>query len=119
MFEPLQKLNANFQRMNNDGIEVAVRSYSDLNKGLQGIAAKVTDYSKRSFEDAGRAFEQLMGAKSVEQAIAIQYQYAQKAYDAYITEVSKIGEMYVELARDAYKQLEQAAVKKVASSGGI
>jgi hypothetical protein len=39
----------------------------------------VTDYSKKAFEDAARAFEQLAGSKSVEQAIQIQSQYAKKA----------------------------------------
>ena len=112
MFEPFQKLSADFHRMGKDGLEAAIRSYSEVNKGLQGIAAKVTDYSKTSLEDASRAFEQLMGAKSVEQAIAIQSQYAQKAYDTYVTEVSKLGEMYVGLARDAYRPIEQAATRK-------
>ncbi len=43
-----------------------------MNKGFQAIAAEVTDYSKKAFEDSTRAFEQLIGAKSIEQAIEIQ-----------------------------------------------
>ena len=39
------------------------------------------DYSKKAFEDGTRAFEQLIGAKSVEQAIEIQSQYAKKAFE--------------------------------------
>jgi hypothetical protein len=52
--------------------------------------------------------------KSVEQAIEIQSRYAKKAYDAYIAEVSKLGEMYVSLARSAYKPFETALAKKAA-----
>ena len=70
-----------------------------------------TDYSKRAFEDATGAYEQLIGAKSVEQVFEIQSQYAKKAYDTYIAEVSKLGEMYVGLARNAYAPMEQAAAK--------
>ena len=114
MSEPFEKLSADFQQMGKEGIEAAIRSYGEVNKGLQGIAVKVAAYSKKSFEDATRAFEQLMGAKSVEQAIAIQSQYAKKAYDTYITEVSKLGEMYVGMARDAYRPIEQATTRKVA-----
>jgi hypothetical protein len=47
-----------------------------VNKGLQAIAAEVTDYSKKSFEDGTRAFEQLLRAKSFEQVIEIQSQFA-------------------------------------------
>jgi hypothetical protein len=91
-----------------------VRSFGEFNKGFQAIAAEVTDYSKKAFEDGTRAFEQLIGAKSIEQAIEIQSQYAKKAYDAYVAEVSKLGEMYVGLAKDAYKPVEAAFSKKAA-----
>ena len=39
---------------------------------MQSIASTWTDYSKRSFDDATRAFEQLIGAKTLEQAFEIQ-----------------------------------------------
>ena len=100
------------QKAGKDGFEAAVRSLGEVNKGLQAIAAKFADYSKKSFEDGTRAFEQLIGAKSVEQAIEIQSQFAKKAFDTYIAEMSKLGEMYVAVARDAYKPVEQALVKK-------
>jgi hypothetical protein len=52
--------------------------------------------------------------KSVEQAIEIQSRYAKKAYDEYIAEVSKLGEMYVSLARSTYTPFGTALAKKVA-----
>ena len=89
----------------------SVRSLGEVNKGFQAIAATVTDYSKKAFEDGTRAFEQLIGAKSFEQAFEIQSQYAKKAFDAYIAQLSKLGEMYVDVARNAYKPVEQVAAK--------
>lgn len=103
-----------FQKVGKDGFDAAVKSFGEMNKGFQAIAAEVTDYSKKAFEDGTRAFEQLIGAKSVEQAVEIQSQYAKRAYDTYISEVSKLGEMYAGLARDAYKPVETALTKKVA-----
>ena len=103
-----------FQKVSKDGFDASVRSFGEMNKGFQAIAAEVTDYSKKAFEDSTRAFEQLIGAKSVEQAVEIQTQFAKKAYDTYIAEVSKLGEMYVGLAKDAYKPVEAAMTKKVA-----
>jgi phasin family protein len=102
-----------FQKVGKDGFDAAVRSFGEMNKGFQAIAAEVTDYSKKAFEDSTRAFEQLAGAKSVEQAIEIQAQYAKKAYDAYVAEMSKLGEMYAGLAKDAYKPVEAAFAKKL------
>jgi hypothetical protein len=102
-----------FQKVGKDGFDATVRSFGEMNKGFQAIAAEVTDYSKKAFEDSTRAFEQLMGAKSIEQAIEIQSNYATKAYDAYVAEMSKLGEMYAGLAKDAYKPVEAALGKKL------
>ena len=55
-----------FQKVGKDGFDAAVRSFGEMNKGFQAIAAEVTDYSKKAFEDSTRAFEQLIGAKSIE-----------------------------------------------------
>jgi hypothetical protein len=102
-----------FQKVGKDGFDATVRSFGEMNKGFQAIAAEVTDYSKKAFEDSTRAFEQLMGAKSIEQAVEIQSNYAKKTYDAYVAEMSKLGEMYAGLAKDAYKPVEAALGKKL------
>jgi len=111
--EEFKKVGEEFQKVGKDGFDAVVKSFGEVNKGFQAMAAEVTDYSKKAFEDGTRAFQQLIGAKSVEQAVEIQSQYAKKAYDSYIAEVSKLGEMYAGLARDAYKPVE-VAFKKVA-----
>ena len=103
-----------FQKVGKDGFDAYVRSFGEMNKGFQAIAAEFTDYSKKAFEDSTKAFEQLAGCKSIEQAIEIQSQFAKKAYDGYMAEMSKIGEMYVGLAKDAYKPMEAALAKKAA-----
>src|SRR6187200_1519482 len=107
----IQKFGEEFQRASKDGFEASVRSLGEVSKGFQAIAATVVDYSKKSFEDGTRAFEQLMGAKSFEQVWEIKSQYAKKAFDAYVAQASKVGEMYVNLARSAYQPVEQAAAK--------
>jgi hypothetical protein len=114
MFEPLQKASEDFQKMGKDNYDAVLRSYGELNKGFQAIGARLTDYSKRAFEDATRAFEQLVGAKSFEHAIEIQSQYAKKAYDTWVAEASKLSEMYAAVARDAYKPVEKAVAKRAA-----
>jgi Phasin protein len=105
------KIGEQFQKVGKEGFDAVVRAYGQTNKGFQAIAAEVTDYSKTAFEDATRAFQQLVSAKSAEQAFEIQSQYAKKAYDAYIAEMSKLGQMWVDLAREAYKPVERVVVK--------
>jgi hypothetical protein len=107
----VQKFGEEFQRAGKDGFDASVRSLGEVHQGLQAIAATVTGYSKKAFEDGTRAFEQLIGAKSFEQALEIQSQYAKNAFDAYVAQTSKLSEMYVDLARTAYQPVEQAVAK--------
>jgi Phasin protein len=107
----IQRFGDEFQRASKDGLDASVRSFGEMNKGFQAIAATVIDYSKKSFEDGTHAMQQLVGAKSFEQVWEIQSQYAKKAFDAYVAQASKIGEMYVDLARSSYQPVEQAPVR--------
>ena len=99
------------QRAGKNGFNAAVSSFAEANKGLQAIAAEITAYSKKTFEDGTRAFEQLLGAKSFGQVIEIQSQYARMVYEAHVAELSKLSEMYAGLTRNAYEPVEQAAAK--------
>ena len=103
----IQRYGEEFQRVGKNGFDASVRSLGELGKGFQAIRASMIDYTKKSFEDG----TQLVGAKSIEQAWEIQSQYAKKAVEAYVAQASKIGEMYVNLARSAYQPVEQAVAK--------
>ena len=107
----VQRFSEEAQRAGKDGLDAAVNYFGEANKGFQAIAAEIAAYSKKSFEDGTRAFEQLIGAKSFEQAFEIQSQYAKRAFDAYVAQTAKLGQMYVDLARGASNSAEQAVAK--------
>jgi hypothetical protein len=112
MIQSIQKTTEEFQKAGKVNYDAAIRSYGEAAKSFQAIGDEVTDYAKRSFEDGTRAWQQLVGAKSLEHAFEIQSNYAKKAYDNWMAEVSKIGEMYTAAARDAYKPVEQAVEQR-------
>jgi len=111
MFEPFEKATKDFQKITKDNYETMLRSYGELTRGFQDIGTQVTGYSKQAFADATCTFEKLVGAKSLEQVVEIQSQAAKKAYESWVAEASKIGEMYTSAARDAYKPVEKAVVR--------
>lgn len=114
MIDSIQKSTEQFQKASKNNYDAMLRSYGELNEGFQAIAKRWTEFSKQSFEDATRALEQMIGAKSLEQAFEIQSNYANKAYDNWMAEMSKMGEIYKSTATDAYKPVEQAMTKKAA-----
>ena len=96
------------QKMSQTNMDTVMKAFGEWNKGWQAIAAEMTDYTKKSFEEGTATFEKLASVKSVEQAIEIQTGYAKRAYDGYMHQMSKIGGMYAELAKEAYKPVEKA-----------
>jgi hypothetical protein len=66
----------------------------------------VTNYSKKSFEDGTAAVERLMGAKTLEKAIEVQAEYAKSAYEGFVAQATKIGELYADIAKESYKPFE-------------
>ena len=100
-FEDLQKLGQS-------NTDTAMRMVGEWNKGWQTIATEMTDYSKRSFEEGTATFEKLLSAKTMEQAFEIQSSYAKRVYDDYMSQMSKLGSFYSEMAKEAYKPVEKA-----------
>jgi hypothetical protein len=97
-----------FQKLSQQNVDAAMKAFGEWNKGWQTIAAEMTDYTKRSFEEGTATVEKLLAAKSFEQAVEIQTGYAKRAYDDYMHQMSKIGGLYAELAKEAYKPVEKA-----------
>ena len=107
----IQRFNDQVQRAGKDGFDASVRSLVSGTRASRPLPLQLPTTPKKSFEDGTRALEQLIGVKSVEQAWEIQSQYAKKAFDAYVAHASKLSEMYVDLARNAYRPVEQATAK--------
>ena len=91
------------QKLSQSNLDNTMKLFGDWSKSWQAIAAEMSDYSKRSFEEGTQTFEKLLGAKTVEQALEIQTSFAKKAYDEYMREMTKIGTMYTDIAKEAYK----------------
>lgn len=99
------------QKLNKDGVEQAMKAAGTVSKGLQAIAVEMADYSKKSFEDGTAALEQLMGAKTLDKAIAVQSDYVKSSYEGLVSQMTKLSEMYVDLAKSAYQPYENMIPK--------
>lgn len=95
------------QKLNQANLDSAMKVWGDFGKSWQAIAAEWTDYTKRSFEDGTQTFEKLLSAKTVEQAFEIQTGYAKRAYEDYVREMTKIGSLYQDMAKEAVKPMEK------------
>src|SRR5262249_53487437 len=99
------------QQVGKDNMDSALKSWGVLSKGSQAIAVEVADYSKKAFEDSTAALEKLFGVKSLDKAIEVQTEYAKTAYEGFVAEATKLGELYADLAKEAYKPFESMLAK--------
>jgi len=95
-----RRSNAEFGKGNMD---MAMTAFDAWAKNTQAIATEVADYSKKSFEKSAAAFEKLIGAKSLEKAMEVQTEYLRSSYEELVVVTAKIGELYADLVREAYK----------------
>ncbi len=95
-----------FSKYGKEFADSGLKSFASLSKGAQALAVEAADYTKKSFEDGSAFFEKLVSAKSFDSAIEIQSDYLRQSYESFVAEATRIGDLYAELAKDAYKPFE-------------
>ncbi|MBK8771699.1 MAG: phasin family protein [Rhizobiales bacterium] len=91
-----------------EGFEAMVASSTAMTKGFQAIAQEVADYSRKSVEMGQGAFEKATAARSFERVLEVQQGFAKEAYESFVAQANKLGEMYSAAAKEAYKPYESS-----------
>lgn len=112
MFKNLEDI----QQFSKDQLDAATVTATTLSKGAQQMAVEATDYSKKSLESSTAFLEKLLGAKSLDKAMEIQSAYAKSSYESFVAQATKMGELYTNIAKEAFKPVE-AAFAKVQAAG--
>ena len=99
------------QKMSKDQMQVASAAAMSVATGLQSMASEAGDYSKKVFETSSALVEKLLGAKSIESAVQIQSDYARSAYETFVAQTTKFGEIYGTIAKEAMRPVETAMSK--------
>jgi len=92
-------------------VDTGLKSFASLSKNVQAITVEATEYTKKAIETGSAAFEKLVSAKTLDKAVEIQADYAKQAYEGFVAQATKMGELYAEMAKDAYKPFESVVAK--------
>jgi hypothetical protein len=103
------------QKFGKEQYDAAAAVTTSIAKALQAIATETADYSKKSLESSSAFVEQLLGAKSYDSAIQIHSEYWKTSYTGFISQATKMGELYSNLAKEAFKPIETVFSKVQAS----
>lgn len=99
----------NVGKFGQDAMDNTLKSVSALTRGFQQIAVENGEFCKRSIEQSTQMAEKLAQVRSLDKAVEVQSEYARTAYEAWTAQANKMGELYVEIAREAYKPFEKNA----------
>ena len=100
-----------FQKIGKDNAEATAASFGAVSKGFQKIAVELADYSKKVFDEGTAAAEKLLGVKSLDKAIEVHSDYVKTAYEGFVSESTKLGELYAGWAQEVYKPFETVVAK--------
>ncbi|MES3029866.1 MAG: TIGR01841 family phasin [Pseudomonadota bacterium] len=108
----LNEVNAHSKK----NLEAVIASVTASTKGAEAIGAQAMAYSKKAVENQVAAAKSLSGAKSIQEVVELQTNYAKSAFEAYIAEFSKMSEMMSASVKESVKPLNErvtAAVERL------
>lgn len=100
-----------FQKASRDNVDAALKAFGTTSQGVETIVAETADYAKKSFEASTALIEKLAGVKTLDKAIEIQAEYVKTSLEDAVAQITKMGELYAALAKDAYQPFEAAVAK--------
>jgi hypothetical protein len=92
----------------NGQLDAAAMEATSFMKIFQAIVAEGADYAKKSVEARLACVEKLLGAKTFDTVFQVQSEYAKTSYAAFVAQVTKMGELYSDLAMAGFKPMERA-----------
>jgi hypothetical protein len=93
------------------GADAAMASLGAWSRGTAAIAAEMTGYAKESLKESAEAWEKLACAKGIDRAMEVQGAYMKSAYAHFVAHATRLGELYVDLAKESYKPVENALAR--------
>jgi phasin family protein len=113
--DPMIKNIDDVQKIGKDNMDASMKSFGMVSKSFQAIAVEAADYAKKAFEESTAATEKLASAKSLDKVMEVQTEYLKNAYEGFVAQSAKVGQLYVDLAQELYKPFESQWTKATAA----
>ena len=114
--EGVQKLTRSMEdaaSFGQENLDAVVASSRIAAKAHETAGAEVAAFTKKSYEDGLAAAKDLATAKTVAELMEKQTAYARTALEAYVSEATKINDIYVAATREAFAPLNDRFTKAV------
>jgi phasin family protein len=90
-------------------VEAAIASARAATAGFEQIAAHVTEISKKSFEEMNAATKSMTSAKTPNELLQLQSDFAKAQFDQVVTEMSKMTELMMKITGEIFEPVQNRA----------
>jgi len=87
-------------------VEALLASARAASAGIESIANHISEVSKKSFEDASTAMKAMTSAKTPNEMMQLQSDFAKAQFDSSVAEMSKLTEMMMKLAGEVFEPVQ-------------
>jgi len=114
--EAADKSVAGLTELNAEGkknLEAVVASATAAQKGVEALSAQTVAYGKKSWEDGVAAAQSLAQARSVQEALELQTNWAKSAAETYLAEVTRMTDVFTASVKDSFKPINERVTASV------
>ena len=94
------------QKFGQDNLDATMKALGAFSSNSQVIASETADFARKSFEQTSATVEKLMGVQTLDKAVEIQTAFVKGAYDNLVSQTTKMGSLYSNLATETMKPFE-------------
>ncbi len=92
--------------LNKANVDAVVKASTVLGKGFESLGRELMDFAQAQFETSVETSRKLFAAKSVNELLGLQTEYARASLDTLLTESAKVTEMGVKVANEALAPIQ-------------
>ena len=89
-----------------DTVEAYVKAANIAGKSAESLHNEIYGFSKSAIEDSIANAKALMAAKSAHEAFELQTGFAKSAFESFVNEMSKLGEMFVASSKETIEPIQ-------------
>lgn len=103
----------NMSELSREGFQACAESARATAKGAQEVNSKTIAYMQDAMSQSVEATKTVAGAKSMQEAVELQANFAKSALDAYMTQMSSMASLMANTMREATQPLNTHAGQMV------
>lgn len=114
--EAADKSAAGLSELNAQGkqnLEAMVASATAAQKGVETLSAQSVAFTKKSWEDGVAAAQGMTQARSIQELLELQTNWAKSATEAYLAEVTRATDVMTASVKDSFKPINERVTASV------